>query len=118
MSIQYIPLEAVIGVVRDHVSCRIGEETVILNADSGVYIGLNAVGSRILDLLQDPMTIAKICNTLIQEYAVPRNICEHEVGAFVDALHRLGLVSISAPSQKELRSKPALSDLTLKQPAS
>jgi hypothetical protein len=73
-----------IVVTRDQVSCDIGGETAILNLGSGVYYGLDDVGSRIWDLIQKPKTIAELETLLLEEYDVEadriasdlRELCE------------------------------------------
>src|SRR5450759_422120 len=49
-----------VAAVKDQVSCALDEDTVILHLGSGTYYGLNAVGSTIWNLIQEPRTIAEI----------------------------------------------------------
>jgi hypothetical protein len=73
-----------IVVTRDQVSCDIGGETAILNLGSGIYYGLDDIGSRIWDLIQKPKTIADLETILLEEYDVEsdriasdlRELCE------------------------------------------
>jgi hypothetical protein len=71
-------------VTRDQVSCDIGGETAILNLSSGIYYGLDSIGSRIWDLIQKPRTVAELETILTDEYDVEtdraasdlRELCE------------------------------------------
>ena len=38
-------------------SCALGEESAILNMKNSVYYGMNAVGTRVWNLLQQPKTV-------------------------------------------------------------
>jgi len=58
----------------------------MLNLDTSRYYGLNRVGSRVWELLAQPTTVAELCATLQQEYAVPPEQCEREVLALTQKL--------------------------------
>lgn len=69
-------------------------EVVILHLSEGVYYGLNAVGGRIWELLQEPTSPAQICQTLLEEYEVDEERCSHELFALLDELLARGLISV------------------------
>ena len=53
----------------------LGDETVLLDSDSGVYYGLDAVGSRIWELLAHGSSEEEVVRTLLLEYrAVPEQV--------------------------------------------
>ncbi len=64
---------------RDEVSCDLGGEAAILQLASGVYYGLDAVGSRIWALVQSPRSVREIRDTLVAEYDVPAERCERDL---------------------------------------
>ena len=57
-------------VPEDVVSRKLGEETVLLNLKTGVYFGLDPVGTRFLELLQDTGELSAVHGTMLQEYDV------------------------------------------------
>lgn len=58
-------------VIPDHVMARqVGDETVILDLDSGVYYGLDAVGSRFWQLLAEGGSAASARDRLLEEFDV------------------------------------------------
>lgn len=61
-------------------------EVVMLSLETNRYYGLNAVGSRIWELLAQPMTLQQVCDVLMHEYAVSREQCEREVLAVTQKL--------------------------------
>ena len=68
-------------------------ETVILDLDRGTYFGLNAVGTRIWELLEQGQTLRRICDGLAEEYEVAPAHLEHDVLALVAELLARGLVA-------------------------
>lgn len=74
-------------------SSTIDDDLVIFSAKNGMYYGTQIVGSRIWSLIENEMTVARICEQLMQEFEVDRDICEHEVLAFLQQLHSDGLVN-------------------------
>ena len=57
------------------ISKELGDETVLLELDSGSYFGLDAIGTRIWKLINDGKNLNEICDTLLDEYEVSRKDC-------------------------------------------
>lgn len=77
----------------EHVSRSVGDEAVIL-ADRGMYFGLNPVGARVWGLIQEPRTVAEVCETIMAEYEVDRSACERDVLELVTRLSEERLVEL------------------------
>ena len=77
-------------------SCEIGDETVILDFESGQYFALNTVGTAIWRYLQTPCTFAVLCDRLMAESEVPPGRCQAKVSALVEQLAEHGLVRLRA----------------------
>jgi len=86
----------IIEAVPDQVSCDLGGEEVILDLNSGVYYGLDSIGSRIWSLIQEPQPISRVIEALLTEYDVEPAQCEGEVFEFLQQLIDRGLVKIRA----------------------
>jgi hypothetical protein len=67
-------------------------DTVMFSPDQGAYFGLDPIGTRIWDLLEQPRSIDEICATLCREYEVDAERCRAEVAALVDDMRASGLV--------------------------
>lgn len=80
-----------------HVSCEVGDETVILYLDDGVYYGLNAVGARVWSFIQVPRRLDDIVGQIVQEFAVERERCEADVAELLESLRARQLVEVRAP---------------------
>ncbi len=71
-------------------------EVVMLSLETNRYYGLNSVGTRIWELLAQPMTLAAVCDILMNEYDVTREQCEQETLAVAQKLVDEKLVHVSA----------------------
>ena len=73
---------------------NLGEKSVMMDLDSGLYFGLNDVASRIWKLLEQPQTGAQLVERLVADYEIDRTACERKVLAFADELISKQLASI------------------------
>ena len=81
---------------KQQVSRTIEDEAVILGLAEGVYYGLDDVGARIWQLVQEPRSVREICDAIVQEYDVDRAQCEHDVVALLERLSEEKLIEVSA----------------------
>ncbi|HEX4511476.1 MAG TPA: PqqD family protein [Burkholderiaceae bacterium] len=78
---------------RAFVAADVGGKHVLMSADKGVYIGLDAVGKAIWQCLETPLTIAALCELLEAAYLVSdRAAFERDVTNFIEGLRLNGLV--------------------------
>lgn len=70
----------------------IDSETVILSIENGNYYGLNAIASRIWELLNNPISFADLCRILIAEFSVSTEQCREEVSDFLEHLRSNDLI--------------------------
>ncbi|HEY9729167.1 MAG TPA: lasso peptide biosynthesis PqqD family chaperone [Chroococcales cyanobacterium] len=92
---QLVSEHSTVVAVKDQVSADLAGEAVILNLKSGVYYGLNAVGGRIWQLLQEPRTVAAIRDTLLEEYEVDRDSCDRDLLAVLQELATAELIEVN-----------------------
>lgn len=79
---------------KEQISSDLGGDAVILNLKTGVYHGLDSVGARIWNLLQESRTVNDILNTLLQEYDVSPAHCEHDLVVLLQKLADAGLIEV------------------------
>lgn len=72
---------------------RVGEETVLLDFERGVYFGLNEVGSRVWELLEAGKEEAEIVDVLTGEYEAGRPEIAQDVAALLGELASHGLLT-------------------------
>lgn len=89
-----IQLQSTVKRSPEPVSSEIDDELVILSIERGRYYGTELVGQRIWQLLAAPIRVDSLCDTLMAEFEVERDICEQEVLAFLDQLRREGLIEV------------------------
>lgn len=94
--------DTTVAAVKDQVSCALKGDTVILHLGSGTYYGLNAVGSTIWNLIQEPRTIEEIRDTLLQQYEADAGECERDLLNLLDELTEAGLVEIRDASTAQV----------------
>jgi hypothetical protein len=76
-------------------SQEVNGETVLLDLQGESYFGLDEVGTRVWQLLQEKSTVAHAVNTLFQEYDVSREQLESDVGQLLEKLIDAGLITPS-----------------------
>jgi Coenzyme PQQ synthesis protein D (PqqD) len=79
----------------EHASANVEDEAVILDLQAGVYYGLNPVGVRVWELVQEPRTVAEVCDAIVSEYDVERDRCERDVVEVLRMMAESGLVRVS-----------------------
>jgi hypothetical protein len=80
---------------KDQVSSDLGGEVAILDLTGGVYYGLDEVGARIWELIQEPIVVDQIQATLVEEYAADRTRIRRDVLAFLQRLADEELVEVT-----------------------
>jgi hypothetical protein len=90
-----ITLQTVFRVSSSQVSCRNGEETFVLQVDSGRYLGMDSVGTTIWEFMQEqPRTFEQIRDYVLQEFDVSVEECEAGVLDMVQELLANGLLEV------------------------
>ena len=90
---------AVVQRSSNQVACDMGGEIVVLDLKSGCYYGLDAVGARVWSLIEQPASLSVIRDTIMSEYEVDAESCEHDIQAFLDKMQAVGLVEVSNESR-------------------
>ena len=76
-----------------HVLSRlVGEETVLLNLESGIYFGLDGVGKFIWDSVSDGKSLAETVGSIVAEYKIGEDQATTDVVDFTATLVERGLL--------------------------
>ena len=70
-------------------------EAVLLNLKSGVYFGLDPVGTRIWQLFAEHEVLSEVAQAVVAEYDVAEDRCSEDLLKLVDDLEKQELVSVS-----------------------
>ena len=69
-------------------------ELVLLNLNTGVYFGLDSVGSAIWRLIDGSRSTSEIVSAMTAEYEVDAATCRADLDRFLDALRVNDLVDV------------------------
>jgi hypothetical protein len=89
-----ISVNSTVAAAKGQISADLADEVVILDLESGIYYGLDAVGTRIWHLIQAPRTVKDVQDTLLEEYEVDPDRCGQELLALLRELASHGLVEV------------------------
>lgn len=81
-----VGLDSVIVRNSEPVTVEVDGTAVMMSLLQGKYYGLDAIGTRIWELVENPTTPRRLCDTLMQEFEVDRETCERDVLDFVTEL--------------------------------
>lgn len=71
---------------------KIDDEVIIMSIEADSYFGLDPVGSRIWELLEQPATMDELVSQLVQEYDVSEAECRQDAQDFVTEMVARGLI--------------------------
>ena len=90
-----INLETVINKNLEIDDTDLDGEKVMMNLDKGEYFMMNEVGSRIWEIISEPINVKEIISTLRNEYEVDEETCKETVIEFLGRLDNADLISIN-----------------------
>lgn len=71
-----------------------GGDVLILDRTTGLFYGLDAVGSRVWALIQTPLTVEAIRDLLAAELGVDPDHCERDLMRLLHQLAAAGLIQV------------------------
>lgn len=87
-------MSSIVVATRDQVSSDLAGETVVLSMQSAKYFGLDEVGSRVWELVREPIRVSDIVEAIVSEYDVLPEQCEADLRAFLGTLAAGGLLEV------------------------
>jgi len=89
-----IALTTTIARSNEIITAEADDEIVMMSLEQGEYFGLGAIGSRIWALLEQPMTVAALCDRLITLYAVDVETCQRDTLDFLQELYAAEIITL------------------------
>lgn len=89
-----ISKETIVAAAPEQVSCDLAGEAAILDLKSGIYYGLDAVGARIWELIQQPKAVSEIHQALLEEYEVESERCLSDLLNILQSLSDNKLIEV------------------------
>jgi hypothetical protein len=91
-----LSVRSIVIAAPEQVSCPLGEESAILNLKNTVYYGLNPVGARVWNLLQQARTVGELRDVLLDEYDVDAGRCETDLLELLEKMRSEGLIQVKS----------------------
>ncbi|AOX02104.1 thymidylate synthase [Moorena producens PAL-8-15-08-1] len=89
-----VKADSTVVAIKEQLSSDFTGETIILNFKSGVYFGLNAVGTSIWNMIQEPKTVNEIRDAILAKYHVEPEQCENDILGLLQELDTEGLIEV------------------------
>ena len=86
----------VVKISPDVLAQEVSDETVLLDLRSENYFGLDDVGTRFWQLLQDDNELETVFDVLLQEYDVDPEQLQSDLDNLLSELERTGLIQIES----------------------
>jgi hypothetical protein len=89
-----VSLDAQVRIPEGILFKELAGDTVLLNLNTGVYFGLDSIGTRIWQLVQAGRSLSQILATLLDEFDVEPARCESDLSQLVTSLCEHGLLQL------------------------
>ena len=73
---------------------QLGQELVLMDTKTGDYLGINAMGTHIWNLLAGSKTVQELVTDLVSRFEVTEVQCQAEVENFLSDLEKRKMVSL------------------------
>ncbi|MDF2835620.1 MAG: lasso peptide biosynthesis PqqD family chaperone [Paenibacillus sp.] len=95
--IQFSPLALsdIVASCKENIVSDMGGEKVMLSIKNGNYYNLGHVGGCIWDGIAEPVSVEKLVENMISEFAVEAEACAVQVVAFLEQLRKEGLILVN-----------------------
>ena len=93
-----ITLHSLVSQAAEVVGSKIEDRIALMSIKNGSYYGMDPVGSRVWELIAQPMRVDAVCERLLGEFNVEKAACERQVLAFLQQLSDADLLSVADES--------------------
>ena len=94
-----IPLSSTFSISTEVLSQEVSGETVLLDLQSESYFGLDAVGTRIWQLLQENNRLQQVVDVMLEEYDVDEKMLLKDLNELLDKLIDEELITIESAAE-------------------
>ena len=86
-------LDSVLRIPPQVMSREVGDETVLLDLESGMYFGLDGVGKLIWESVSEGQSLARVAEAIVADYDVDAEQAQSDVLEFAAELVERGLLA-------------------------
>jgi len=80
-------------------SATLGTECVMMSIETGNFVTLSRVGTRIWELIEPPISVSALCARLTDEFDITDEVCGAEVDTFLAELEDCrAIIRLPSPS--------------------
>ena len=65
---------------------EVDDEVVLLKLDTGSYYGLNSIGAKLVNGLQNQLTVHQICKDIASDYQIPYQNVNQDLSDLIEQL--------------------------------
>ncbi len=76
------------------VSCRVGDDVVVLGVTESAYFGLKGIGTFLWELIQNPITIRELRDRVLEDYDVSVEQADGDLHKFLAELAEAKLIEV------------------------
>lgn len=89
-----LTLDTLIRQHPDQIAAEADGEVLMMHIESGNYFGLNEVASFIWNRLEQPSTVAELCDAVLADFDVERERCQADALEFLQGMVEDGLAQV------------------------
>ena len=86
--------DPIISASPNQVSGVLNGETILLSSTTNLYYGLDPVGSRMWELIQQPRRLSALCSQLVSDFDVEPSVCERDVRELLGKMVEADLIKL------------------------
>jgi hypothetical protein len=90
-----VTLDSVVSKDDQYIHQKVDDEIVLMNPHTGAYFGLSPIGARILELMLEPVSVRSVCDQLLKDYKVEREVLENDVLELVQSMLENSVVKLA-----------------------
>lgn len=79
------------------VSCRVGEDVVVLGVRDSAYFGIQGVGTFVWDVIQQPITLRAIRERVLAEFETSAEQIDTDIAYLLNELLAADLIEVRRP---------------------
>jgi Coenzyme PQQ synthesis protein D (PqqD) len=89
-------------IIPSHITARqLGDETMVIDPISGAYFGLDPIGARVWQLIEEGLSFGDICDTMLDEYDVARDALQRDILELASKLLGQKLITMQNHRERE-----------------
>jgi hypothetical protein len=85
---------SVVVAIKDHFSCSLGDDIIILDVRAGLYFSINDVGALVWQRIQEPRTVGELRDAILDRFDVDAETCDRDLRALIQDLASRNLVDV------------------------